>query len=353
MCWTDLLGTGPSDEVGTQASGRDMQIGLESLIDSEAAAHAEESRDYNARLSESGNAGSQPDPSTPHGLREARARLPARALPDGPPAVERLVGAAGREVPVRILMPESGRARGVYLEIHGGGFYLGQAARGDARNRRLADALGVAVVSVDYRLAPEHPWPAAPDDCETAALWLVDEAETHFGTTRLAIGGASAGATLAVATLLRLRDRGMVEPFIGAVLQFGTYDLSGQTPAGRRLADEFFIEAYAGHVADRTLPDVSPVFGDLRGLPPALFVVGSLDMVLEDSLVMAARMSAAGGEVDVRVYPESQHGFTSFPTAMAGAARGDIESWLAERFGTGAQGRSGAGDSRALGTVSA
>ena len=83
------------------------------------------------------------------------------------------------------------------------------------------------MVSVDYRLAPEHPWPAAPDDCETAALWLLDEAEALFGATRLAIGGASAGATLAMTTLLRLRDRGVAKPFVGAALQAGTYDLSG------------------------------------------------------------------------------------------------------------------------------
>jgi len=185
---------------------------------------------------------------------------------------------------------------------------------------------------VDYRLAPEHPWPAAPDDCETAALWLLEHAETCFGTARLAIGGASAGATLAMTTLLWLRERGVAHAFAGAALQFGSYDLSGQTPAGRLLADQFFIRAYLGHVADRTHPDISPVYGDLRGLPPALLVVGSLDMLLEDNLVMAARLSAAGGEVDVRVYPECPHGFTSFPTAMAGAALKDIESWLADRF---------------------
>jgi acetyl esterase/lipase len=87
---------------------------------------------------------------------------------------------------VRIITPERDEVRAVYVDIHGGGFYLGSAARGDARNARLADALGVAVVSVDYRLAPEHPWPAAPDDCETAALWLLEHAPTLFGTARFA-----------------------------------------------------------------------------------------------------------------------------------------------------------------------
>jgi acetyl esterase len=309
-----------------------MQIGMESLIDSELAAYVEECREFNAASRANGGTRSQPDPTTPEGLRQARAGLPVPPTPPGPPAVERLAEVAGRRVPVRILAPEGGAAQGVYLQIHGGGFYMGSAGRSDARNRRLADALGIAVVSVDYRLAPEHPWPAAPDDCETAALWLLERAETLFGTTRLAIGGSSAGATLAMTTLLRLRDRGLAKPFVGAALQFGTYDLSGRTPAGRLLDDQFFIQAYAGHVADRTNPDISPVYADLRGLPPALLIVGSLDVLLEDNVVMAARLSAAGGEVDVRVYPESPHGFTSLPTAMAGTAVNDVESWLADRF---------------------
>jgi acetyl esterase/lipase len=208
------------------------------------------------------------------------------------------------------------------------------------RNSQLADALGIAVVSVDYRLAPEHPWPAAPDDCETAAVWLLENAKSLFGTSRLMIGGASAGANLAVTTLLRLRDRGE-EAFIGATLQFGAYDLSGMSPGGRTYADEWFIRAYVGHVADRTDPDISPLYGDLRDLPPSLLVVGTLDVLLEDSLAMAARLSAAGNEVDLRVYPESVHGFTSSPTAMATAALNGIDSWCADRLLAGL-GRAGA-----------
>jgi len=312
-----------------------MQVGLGSLIDAKLAAYVEESRAFYAARAASRGTDPQADPSTPEGLQEARALEEARASGTATLAssvVEALAEVAGRQVPVRILAPESGTAGGVYLDIHGGGFYMGLSARGDAHNRSLADALGIAVVSVDYRLAPEHPWPAAPEDCETAALWLLEEAEERFGTTRLAIGGVSAGATLAMTTLLRLRDRNVSCPFVGAALQFGTYDMSGQTPAGRLLDGEFFIQAYAGHVADRTDPDISPIYGELGGLPPVLFVVGSLDILLEDNLVMAARLSAAGGEVDVRVYPESPHGFTLHPTAMASAALDDIESWFAARF---------------------
>ena len=89
---------------------------------------------------------------------------------------------------------------------------------------------------------------------------------------------------------------------------------------------------------DRTVPDVSPVFGDLRDLPPTLMIVGALDVLIEDNLAMAARLSAAGGEVDLRIYPESPHGFTGHPTGMARAALNDRNSWLADRFAAHATG---------------
>jgi len=308
-----------------------MEVGLSQLIVKGTAAHLAESRAFNAAV-QAAAAGDQPqpDPATPEGLHEARSMLTRR--PADPRAIDRLANAAGRQVPVRIITPSQGQARAAYLDIHGGGFYLGSAARSDSRNAVLADALGMAVVSIDYRLAPEHPWPAAPDDCETAAWWLLEHAEAEFGTLRLLIGGASSGANLAMTTLLRLRDSGQVQPFAGAVLQFGAYDLSGRSPSGQLYAGEWFITAYAGHVADRTNPDVSPLYGDLRGLPPALLIVGTLDILLEDTLAMAARLSAAGNEVDLRVFPESPHGFTSLPTAMAAAARHGVESWLASRL---------------------
>jgi acetyl esterase len=121
-------------------------------------------------------------------------------------------------------------------------------------------------------------------------LWLAKHAEPRFGTTKLALGGFSAGATLAMTTLLRLRNRRVAE-FDVVVLQFGTYDLVAQTPAGGLIADEYFLEAYAAAAPDRTHPDLSPIFANLAGLPSVLIVVGSEDILREDNLAMAARLS--------------------------------------------------------------
>ncbi len=297
-----------------------MKLGLPHLIDPRLVPLVEESRAFYA------NRRAGRGPSSWEELRAARARLapPAAAQPR---PVEELVAADGRTVPLRIHLPVEQPAVGVLLEIHGGGFYMGSAAGSDVRNRHLADALGVVVASVDYRLAPEHPWPAAPEDCETAALWLAGNARDRFGTTDLAIVGSSAGATLAITTLLRLRDRGM-SSVNAAALHFGTYDLSARTPAGRLIADEYFLDAYAGAAADRTHPDLSPIYADPAGLPPVLIAVGDADILLQDNLAMAARLSSAGVDVDLRVYPGSPHGFTGHPTPMARAALDETQQWL-------------------------
>ena len=308
-----------------------MRVGLDSLIDERLLAFVEDARRYNAATGVKETM-SAPGPSNPEEMREMRAGLPDRPVEHGPEPLEVVAEAAGLRVPVRILEPPGGEPRGVLVDIHGGGFFMGRAARGDARNRRLADALEIAVVSVEYRLAPEDPYPAGPDDCEAAALWVLENAEARFGTSLLAITGASSGGNLAMTTLLRLRDQGLVEQFVGAALVFGAFDLSGRTPGGRRLGEEYLVEAYAGAVADKTDPDVSPLFADLHGLPPSLLVVGQEDILFEDSLQMAVRLSAADGDVDLRVYPECPHGFLSYPTQMAAAANEDIETWLAARF---------------------
>jgi len=305
-----------------------MQIGLKQLCDPELDALVDESRQFYEARKAAVRGKAQPDLTTAVGLEAVRAARKQTAPLADRKATKRVAEADGRKVPVRIIQPKAVKPRGAYLNISGGGFYLDEAERNDAYNARLADTLGVTVVSVEYRLAPENPYPAAPDDCATAARWLIKQAKPLFGTSRLVIGGMSAGATLAMTTLFRLRDDGLLAYFAGTVLQYGSYDLSGQTPSGRLYADEYFIQMYAGKVADKTQPDVSPLYGNLKDLPPTLLIVGTADILMKDSFAMAAMLSAAGNDVDLRVYPEAPHGFTLHSTKIAEAATQDITDWL-------------------------
>ncbi len=258
-----------------------------------------------------------------------------------PDAVTRVVPGRGREVPVRITTPKTRAARGVYIDVHGGGWVLGRAHHGDVRNRAIAENVGLAVVSIDYRLAPEDPYPAGPDDCEDATAWVLKHAQSEFGSDRLLIGGGSAGAHLAAVTLLRMRDRHGYTGWAGANLVFGVYDV-GQTPSsatwGTRnlvLNSEimrWFGECYAPPSSWRD-PDVSPIFARLHGMPPALFTVGTMDPLLDDTLFMHARWLAAGNEGELAVYPGGVHGFTGFPSALAKKANQKSDAWMNSRLG--------------------
>jgi acetyl esterase len=238
-------------------------------------------------------------------------------------AIERTAPGPAGEVPLRVFVPE--KARAVYLYLHGGGHTVGRAHHHDPLLERTAREAEVAVVSVDYRLAPEDPFPAGPDDCEAVALWLMQHARAEFGTDRLLIGGASAGAHLSVLTLLRLRDRHGFTGFSGANLEYGVYDLS-LTPSARRWGERYLIlstptiEWFCDQFVPpsrRRDPDVSPLYADLAGLPPALFSVGTLDPLLDDTLFMSARWRAAGNAGELLVYPGGVHAFNFFPLQLA------------------------------------
>ena len=249
-------------------------------------------------------------------------------------AEARVIPGPAGELGLRVLVPDVVRA--VYLHLHGGGWVLGAAHHADVRNWEMARHCGVAVVSVDYRLAPEAPYPAGPDDCEAAALWLAEHARAEFGSDRLLIGGESAGAHLSAVTLLRMRDRHGFTGFAAANLVFGMYDL-GFTPSVRRWGErnlilntpliEWFTASFVGD-ADSGDPDVSPLRADLRGLPPALFSVGTLDPLLDDSLFMHARWRAAGSDAELAAYPGGIHGFTLFPIPLARQANEHAEAFL-------------------------
>ena len=267
-----------------------------------------------------------------------RAREEGRG-PAGPVVIsdmaeERVIDGPGGALTLRTFVPQS--PKGVYLHIHGGGWVLGRAHLQDPRNEEVARNCEVAVVSVDYRLAPEHPYPAALDDCEAAAAWLAASAKSEFGADALVIGGESAGAHLSAATLLRMRDKHRFSGFSGANLVYGVYDLA-MTPSQRNwgarnlvLNTEIMAWFYDQFIPEnlRRDPDASPLYADLSGLPPALFTVGTLDPLLDDTLFMSQRWQAASSPAKLAVYPGGPHGFDSHPTQMARRARDRMDEFI-------------------------
>jgi acetyl esterase len=239
-----------------------------------------------------------------------------------PEAVDRQI--AG--VRCRVYAPDGAAPRAVYLHVHGGGMVSGSPDVMDIPNLRMARELGVAVVSPDYRKAPEHPFPAGPDDVTAVAEWLLEHAAAEFGIGRLLIGGESAGAYLSAVVALRLRDRGRLAPVAGLNLVFGIYDW-GHTPSqrGRRPHDgpdvlspeeiDFVTECYLpGLTVDqRRDAGISPAYADLRGLPPIFLSVGTTDHLVDDTLLMAGRAAAAELDVELFVLPEMPHAFMAFP----------------------------------------
>jgi acetyl esterase len=302
------------------------------------AAISEETRELNAKLIEmlTGAPNWWEIGAGPTRAARRRGEGPFPLAPPSPRAeVIEIDGNRGHKIALRVIAPTS--PRGIYLHIHGGGWVLGASDQQDPMLERMADNVGLACVSVEYRLAPEFPYPAGPDDCETAALWLVQNARQTFGTEVLMIGGESAGAHLSAVTLLRMRDRHDYSGFRAANLVFGVFDMA-MTPSQRAFGEErlilrtvdieHFSEAFLPAGTDRRGPDVSPLYADLRGLCPALFTIGTRDALLDDSLFMHGRWAAAGNDAKLAVFPGGAHGFTSFPIRLAASANARIDSFL-------------------------
>lgn len=292
-----------------------------------------ETRAFNMRLEEQTRG--QPKPWDP----PKGGAPPSRPIPVSPPSPRaRTLRAELRGRPpveLHVVAPDS--PRGVYMHLHGGGLIMGSAGAQDAMLERIAGATGLACVSVEYRLAPAHPYPAAWDDCETAALWLAQHAKSEFGSNWLSIGGESAGATLSVPTLVRMRDKHGYTGFKAANLSYGNFDTTN-TPSQKwigenglflQLADiQHCTSLYAPDPATRRLPDMSALYAELSHMPPALFTIGTLDPFLDDSLFVYARWIAAGNEAELAIYPGGIHGFTMFPYMLASEANARIDAFL-------------------------
>lgn len=263
----------------------------------------------------------------------------SQTLKKAPAAQTRRVGVGGVQVPVRILRPQ-GQAKGVVLDIHGGGWVIGNAQMDDDVNLGMLNACDVAVVSVDYRLAVNTPVEGLMEDCLAAARWLLGSDE--FAGLPVIVVGESAGGHLAAATLLALKQwPDLLKRVSGAVLYYGVYDLSG-TPSVRAAGPHTLVLDGPGMVQAlrlltpgltdeaRRQPPLSPLYGDFTGLPPALMFVGELDPLKDDTLLIAERWGAVA-QVEAHLLPESAHGFIHFPVAMAAQVLAYSQTWITAR----------------------
>jgi acetyl esterase/lipase len=254
--------------------------------------------------------------------------------------VQKNIPGPGGNIRLVIFRPDTIRA--VVLDIHGGAWSVGTPENNAALNDEMARRCKVAVVSVDYRLAPEFPFPACIEDCKAAARWLVNNAMTEFGTDKLFISGGSAGAHLSAVTALYIRDSlHAISKVKGLNLLYGCFDL-GRTPSNRQVSDsavmlnkksieESLQLVFGGWSMEKLQrPEFSPLYADLRGLPPALFTVGTADPLLDDTYFMEDRWRIAGNKTYLAVYPECPHAFNFFPSKMTKAAHERMFNWIIE-----------------------
>jgi acetyl esterase len=246
---------------------------------------------------------------------------------DEPPEVatieDRVIPGPEGEIPVRIYAPDAPAPRPVIAFFHGGGFVICSVATHDGLARRLANAAGAVVVSVEYRLAPEARCPAAAQDCYAATQWIHEHAaDLGADPDRLVVTGDSAGGNLAAVVALMAREQGG-PPIRQQVLVYPVIDAACDAPSYTENAEGYFLEAtgmrwfwdhYLGPDGDGAHHHASPIrAGDLSGLPPAVVITAEFDPLRDEGEAYAEALQAAGVPVTVRRYDGMIHGFVSMP----------------------------------------
>jgi acetyl esterase len=269
---------------------------------------------------------------TPEARAEANARTARMFMSDEDVAMRTenrtIESPDGHPVPIRIYWPEAKGPLPLYLDIHGGGWWMGNGYIFEPRTKALAAAAETIIVSVDYRLAPEHPYPTPLDDCHAALLWMHRSARELGGDPdRIAIGGGSAGGNLAAALALRLRDEGGPRLLFQSLMIPAT-DLSGTQswPSFEQTGDRYMLtvsglkQMYDAYVPDRRTrlsPYVSPLLAQSHaGLPPALVITAHFDPLRDEGVAYAKKLEAAGVPVEL-VQERGLHGFAGSPDRMA------------------------------------
>ena len=263
-------------------------------------------------------------PDTPFMERRAQVQAFADAfvLPAGLAVVQDHLGG----VPVEWVIPDGAARAPVLFHLHGGGYVLGNPAGSRPFTTAFALKSGARVVSVDYRLAPEHPFPAAVDDALTAYRALIAQG---YAATRIAIGGESAGGGLTVATLLALRAAKLplpsaafaVSPWVDMTCNAPSFDTQAALdPMLTRRALKEMADAYLAGASEHN-PLASPLFGDLSELPPLLIHVGSDEVLLDDAIALHAHAAACGADSTIEVWDGMIHVWHMFASLLPDGER--------------------------------
>jgi len=280
---------------------------------------------------------------SPPVLRQAMAAMPAAAGPvESVARVEnrRLPGPAG-EIPVRIYAPSEQRGLPALVYFHGGGFVIGDLETHDGTCRSLANAIGCIVVSVDYRLAPEHKVPAGPEDCYAATRWVAEKGgEIGVDTSRVAIGGDSAGGNLTAVVALMARDRGgpalchqlLIYPVANHDFETESYRENKEGYLLSREMMRWFWNHYLARPEDGEHPYASPLrAASLAGLPPAHVITAEYDPLRDEGEALAAKLARDGVPTTQVRYDGMFHGFFAMTQALDAARRALAEAASAVR----------------------
>ncbi|TQC41608.1 alpha/beta hydrolase [Rhodococcus sp. WS4] len=235
----------------------------------------------------------------------------------------------------------------VVLYLHGGGFVMGTVATTRPLATHLAAAVGAPVLYPEYRLAPEHPYPAALEDALASYRWLLDQG---IPSERIALAGDSAGGGLALLALLKMRDESLplpcacvcLSPFIDLALSSPSLENARLDPQAPRWLLEHMVRAYLGG-ADPQDPAVCASYADLHGLPPVLIQVGGLESVRDDGIRFAQRARDAGVQASLQVWPDAIHVWHAFAPRLPAArdALAEVGGWLTPYLKAGGSGADG------------
>ena len=265
-------------------------------------------------------------------LEEARAMMQTLCRLAGPPepvanVEDRVILGPSGEIPIRIYTPTGAGPFPLLVFFHGGGFVLGDLDSMDAPCRALANRAGCLVVSVDYRLAPEHQFPTAPEDCYAAVCWVAENAASLNGDPRrIAVGGDSAGGNLAAVVALMARDRGgpplvfqlLIYPATNHDFTTASYLENAEGYSLTTADSRWFWSQYLRHEDDARNPYASPLRApDLSGLPPALVITAEYDPLRDEGEAYAARLREAGLAAETKRYDGMIHGFFQMGGVLA------------------------------------